>query len=281
MHQLAEVRVPVRVTLEYPAHQAQYFQAVADGDVGDQAALGGHDRGDPADRPGGHGALRDRLAQALQPGEPRRVASTGHLGGQVTAGGGQQEGQAWAKHVTGDQQDHARAKTGHLRPVIVDDRVTALEPPGGHGAPVLGVLGPAGCPLVLPGVARQGLQPCQDLDHAGLPVGLAGGIAQPERRLEQPVQHLLSRLPGNRPGLRHRAGREPGQQRRQVAPSSCRKAPPGRDWPRPGMGLRPRRRDHGPGLPKRISSDSGLYRSAAASIPGAPGDGAWPSARRA
>ena len=78
------------------AADVEQFQAVADGDVGDRAALGGHDDRDPVQgQPGGGFADRAGLASRGQPVEPGRVAGAGHLGGQPLRGGrGEQPAQA-------------------------------------------------------------------------------------------------------------------------------------------------------------------------------------------
>jgi hypothetical protein len=58
----------------------QQLDAVAGGDVGDQAALGGHDQGDPLDRRGERGpADSAALPQLFQGGDPSGVAGPAHL----------------------------------------------------------------------------------------------------------------------------------------------------------------------------------------------------------
>jgi hypothetical protein len=104
--QLVEVRAGGIVAAQQLPGDLQQFQAVADGDVSDLAALGGQDGRDAAQRQL-RGVAVDAvlLADRGQGGEPGRVADAGHLRGQAGRGGRrQQPAQAGADHVGAEKQ---------------------------------------------------------------------------------------------------------------------------------------------------------------------------------
>ena len=141
--------------VEHPVHQVQRFRAVAGGDVGDQPPLAAMIAVILRIARVATGLSGDRLAEVVQRGEPFGIAGAGHLGGQVAAREGQQEGQTGADRVPGDQQD-PRPEAGRLRHAIVAGLVPVLDPPGGKSTPVCGFLGSAGRPPFLPGLAWEG-----------------------------------------------------------------------------------------------------------------------------
>ena len=159
--QLVEVRAGGIVAAQQLPGDLQQFQAVADGDVSDLAALGGQDGRDAAQRQL-RGVAVDAvlLADRGQDGEPGRVADAGHLRGQAGRGGRrQQPAQAGADHVGAEKQHdrpagQQRDMLGIARPASGGGQPPAQQPPP-RG--VARGVGPAGDPPVLPGVARLGL----------------------------------------------------------------------------------------------------------------------------
>ena len=92
----------------------QQLDAVAGGDVGDEAALGGHDHRDPLDRRVERGVPDGGLlAQLPQGRDPGGVPEPAHLVGEPGRGRRrQQPGKARADDVAADQLGHARPEPG-------------------------------------------------------------------------------------------------------------------------------------------------------------------------
>ena len=183
----------------------EQFQEVADHDVGEHPALGGHDHRGPAQRAGAGGCRRRAggpgLAQLRKLREALRVAECGHGACQLAvASGSDQPRQGRAHHVAGDHRDQRRrqrAEPAHTR------EVPAGRPPGGQlppGGP--GLLGAAGQPALLPAVTVLVLQPVQ---QQSLP-SLMAACGHPARQ----VGHLIPAGPGGGPVRSRRPRREPG-----------------------------------------------------------------------
>jgi len=245
VQELVEERaVPVAAgpVVEDPPAAIQQLDAVAGGDVGDQAALGGHDQGDPLDGRGERGPPDGaRVQQPSQGGDPGGVAGPAHLlGDPGRGGGGQQPGQGRAQDVAADQLDHARAEN------VVDLAAPGAEFPGGLQLrdclvpPVSGPVGPgaAGVPAFLPRRPGVQLQPVEDFQHGQLPVVPRVDVLGQERRRQHPPHHREPVLGRLRPGPRDRAGREPPCQRQRLGaglacrgPGRCRRRGHQRPFP--------------------------------------------------
>jgi hypothetical protein len=115
VQQLVEVRAGVAAAGD---EHLQQFQAIADGDAGDRAALGRQDRSDPAGRQVlGRRAGRVGARQRGQRGEAAGVAGPGHLGGEVLRDrGSQQPPQAGPDHIAADQREHPAAQGDEVGP---------------------------------------------------------------------------------------------------------------------------------------------------------------------
>jgi hypothetical protein len=202
---------------EHLPGDVQQFDAVAGGDVGDQAALGGHDHRDALERrderglPDGAG-----LPQCLQARDPGGVAGAAHLRGEpARAGGVQQPGQPRADHVAADQLGQAGAEP------VVQFPAPGAEPAGGlqlgqHPPAPVGChvgLGAGRGPAFLPGRARVQLKPVQDLQHGQFPPVPDLDVIDDERRGEQPPGHREPVRLRRGPGRRDRPGRESRHQR--------------------------------------------------------------------
>ena len=236
---------------EHGLAAAQQLDAVAGGDGGDGAALGGHHHRDPLQRqveglpPG-----RADLPQRGQGRHPGRVADPAHLVGEADRRRRrQQPGQAGADHVAADQLRHARAEPD------VQARVQRAEPAGvvqaTHDAvsPVAGSdgLGAGGVPPLLPCLPGVQLQPVQELQDAQLARVPGAGAAEGERRGQYPPRHREPVCGRLRPGFRDRARREPFQHRQRL----------GAELPRPGSRPRGRRGGHQrafPNITSRLSA---------------------------
>ena len=205
--------VGVGLAGEHGQGAVQQLDAVAGGDVGDEAALGGHDQADPLDRrvergvPGAGG-----FPQRLQGGDPGGVADPAHLGGDPgRGGGGQQPGQPGADDVAADQLGQPGAEPAAQFPCPGAVVAGGLQAGQHLVAPVRGPagLGAAGVPPLLPRRPGVQLEPVEDLQHGQLPPVPDAGPLGDERRGEHPPHHGEPVRGGRRPGRRDRAGREP------------------------------------------------------------------------
>jgi hypothetical protein len=192
----------------------QQLDAVAGGDIGDEAALGGHDHRDPLDRRVERGVpdggLRAQLPQGRDPGG---VPEPAHLVGDPGRGRRrQQPGKGRADDVAADQLGHARPEPG------VQAGAQGAGPAGGpqachHLVPPVDVQaagpGAGGVPPLLPRRAGVQLQPVEDLQHGQLAPVPGTGVAEGERRGEQPARHREPVRGRLRPRFRDRPGREP------------------------------------------------------------------------
>ena len=222
----------------------QQLKEIAERDVGEHAALGGHhDRG-PLHRViagrGGRGHARIAVAYRPQPCQSLAVAACGHGAGKVSvpAAARRQPGQRGPHHVSGDHRDQCRSQpAGAARA----RDVPAARPPGGQLPPAdPGLLGAAGQPSLLPAVTVLPFQPVQQHD---LPA-----MAPARGTAAQQILHLVPAPPGGRPVRRRRPRREAG--------------PRGPVTREPGRRGRPRRAGHHRPSPNRTSSDSGRYPGA-------------------
>ena len=129
---------------------------------------------------------------------------TCHHRRQIPVGASEHPRQARAKHVTADQHQ----QTGRQVCRVVGRGLAVRCQPGHRQLDPFGaqtLLGAAGQPAVLPGVARQRRQPAQQLlDTASSARSCAVGRGS-ERRSTQPLLHLLGRRRRVRPPLRGRS----------------------------------------------------------------------------
>ena len=151
----------------------EQLDAVAGGDVGEQAAFGRHDQADPLDGrvergvPGAGG-----FPQCLQGGDAGGVADTAHLGGDAGGGGGgQQPGQPGADDVAADQLGQPGAEPAAQLPCPGAVVAGGLQAGEHLVAPVRGPvrLGAAGVPSLLPRRPGVQLEPVEDLQHGQFP----------------------------------------------------------------------------------------------------------------
>jgi hypothetical protein len=172
---------------EHEPAAVQQLNAVAGRDVGDEAALGRHDQGDPLDR-GHERGLPDRagLPQCPQGRDPGGVTDPAHLlGDPDRGGGGQQPGQSRADDIGADQLDQPRAEPVVLPPAQGPAHSGGLQVIEHLLPPVGGPVGASagGVPPLLPGRARVQLKPVQGLQHGQLaPVPDPDAVIGPERR---------------------------------------------------------------------------------------------------
>ena len=278
--QLVEVRAGRASAVVQVISDLQQLQAVTDGDVADQAALGGGDDGDPAaGQLSGEGV--DGLGQArrLQSREPAGIPGAGQLGDKVPGrDGGQQPARARADHIAANQHQHRAAEhqcgvSGIAGAPPRRGQPGSRQMPPGR-VPVLA--GSAGHPPVLPGGTRLLFQPVQDVAKSACAIPLqVGTAAAGERGRPQPLDHLLPGLRGRLPGRGHRAWREPAQQphrapwRGRQRPRALPESPPGRS----ALAGVPGHGGHRRSFPNRTLSVSGRYssrrRSAGADAPSA------------
>jgi hypothetical protein len=240
----------------------QQFQEVADGHVGQRAALGRDEDRCPADGgiPRRVGDLAGLAGGGTQPGEPGRVAAGFQGAGQpprADASRGQ-PAQRRPDDVGGSCQDQPdRQQVQPLEHV----HAVVIQPPGAVQFPVRpGGLSAAGQPALLPGAAGLAGKPGHCERCAAEPPALGAGITNGERRPPQHAQHLVPVHLGGRPAGRGRPQRERGAGR-------CPRCLAGL-----AEQLRRRRRDHGPGLlqpgghevpvPNSTCSVSGRYPAA-------------------
>ena len=134
----------------------QQLKEIAEGDVGEPAALGGHhDRGPLHHVIAGCGRCGHpgvAVAYRPQPREALTVAACSHCAGKVSmpAAARRQPGQRGPHKVGGDHRDQRRRQPA-VPPRARD--VPAARPPGGQLPPAgPGVLGAAGQPSLLPAV---------------------------------------------------------------------------------------------------------------------------------
>ncbi len=214
--QLVEVRASRAGAAVQVIGDAQQLQAVTNGDVADQAALGGQDDGDPAaGQLSGKGVDGLVLTRRVQGSEPGGISGAGQPSDKVPGrDGGQQPGRARADHITADQHQHRAAE--HERGIGgVAGALPCRGQPCARQLPPCRVpvlVGPAGYPPVLPGRTRMLLQPAQDVTKPASAIPLqVGTTAAGERGRPQPLDHLLPGLRGRRPAGGRRPWREPAQ----------------------------------------------------------------------
>ena len=186
------------------------LQAVPGRDVADEAALGGHDRCDTAERqvPGQRADLLD-LACPAERCEGTGVTGPGHLAGeQLKAGAGQQPPRVRPDQVPAEQQEQPGSQAA--APGAAGGRPARCgKPPGGDLAPAgAGLAGAGGRPAFLPRAAGLPAEPVQDLPEDPPPLLLAAPAAEPERRGRQQRPRFLPAHCGPRPPCGAFPGRE-------------------------------------------------------------------------
>ena len=202
--QLVEVHsVAAGLALDRP-HRGGQLQAIAGGNVADEAALGGQDGGDPAQRqvPGQRADLPG-LALLPEHGEGARVTGPGHLAGeQLQPGAGQQPSRVGPDQVPADQQEQPGAQAAAL--AVAGRQPVRRGQPGDGGLPpaAAGLPGARGGPAFLPGGAGLTRQPVQHLPQAPGPLPLPVAVLQAERRGQQQGRCLLPLQHGPRPPVR-------------------------------------------------------------------------------
>jgi hypothetical protein len=192
-----------------PPHRLDQLDAVADGDVGDSAALAGHQRGDPGRRDLGValGTGRFGVGQRPQPGEPVGVPDLRHHRRQIPVGAGEHPRQAGADDVAADQHEQPGRQVGR----VVRRRLAGRRQPLRRQAdPARSgmLLGAAGQPTGLPRIPGERRQPVQQLGHPAPPAGPGGGRRRDERPAGQPLPDLLRGRRSGRPAFLHRARRK-------------------------------------------------------------------------
>ena len=161
-HPVEDLVIPCRAgeALSFAVHQ---FQRVADGDVGQSAALGSDDFSAPAQREacGNGGHARIGVAQLAKTREPLRVAGAGQVAGQGALAGRSchQTAQRGADKIAADRYDQRSRQLGAQPSRLPPARLLPGDrhpPPGTPGS-----VGAAGHPALLPGLARLIGQPVQ------------------------------------------------------------------------------------------------------------------------
>ena len=254
------VEAAAAVGAAHPVALQQFqLQAVPDGDVTDEAALGGHDGRCPAQRRPGHRRPgTGGRAPRGQLGETVSVTDPGQVGGQVVRGErGQQPAQAGADRVGADQQEQADPQVAghrHRRPIPL---AAGLQPVQGWPPPVgvAQLVGAAGHPPLLPRLPGLAGEPVHDRDHTPRASGPHRRVR--ERRRQDPGHQLVTVGAGAGPGRRNQPGRVTVMQ-----PLHVRSGHPGRrhHLTDGGPARRHRRgRGHGAGLLNNVANDSGRY----------------------
>ena len=192
-----------------PPHRLDQLDAVADGDVGDSAALAGHQRGDPGCRDLGValGCGRFGVGQLPQPSEPVRVPDQRHHRRQIPVGAGEHPWQAGADDVAADQHE----QPGRQVCRVVGRRLAGRrQPPRRQADPARSrmLLGAAGQPTGLPRVPRERRQPVQQLGDPAPPAGPGGLGRRDEGPTGQPMPDLLRGRRSGRPPFLYRSGRK-------------------------------------------------------------------------
>ena len=250
-----EACATVRAPHPRAALQLLELQAVPDGDVGDEAALGRQDRRSAAQSRLGHRRARPAGPEpGGQVGEAFRIADTGHVRRQVVGGEGrQQPAEAGADRVGADQQvqaDPQVARHRHRRPA---PHAAGLQPVQRRSPPI-GVaqsVSAAGLPAFLPRPARVIGEPA---DHRHQPAAPSHpGRLRGARRLQHPGQEQVGVLAGGTPHRLEPPRRIPAMQLLHVRPGHPRRAGPGR---RHGPGVGPVADDHDERLRNKVSRDS-------------------------
>ena len=236
---------------EKAAAAVQQLQAVARGDVADQAALGRHDQRDPLDR-GREGGVSDgaRLAQRFEGGDPAGVTDPGHLPGDASRrASGQQPGQGRPQGIAADQLKQPQAKHAAVPFALGADGAGSPEI-GKHPVPPVRPAvdsGAGGVPAFLPRRPRMQFQPVQRLQERQLPP-LPGLRAIGQERGSEHPPHQREPVCGRRvPGGRDGAGREVLHHRQRL----------GAELPRPGCRPGGHRGGHQRPFPNSASRLSG------------------------
>jgi hypothetical protein len=177
----------------------QKLQHVADGDVGQRAALGRDDHGASVQRQAAH-RWRDvgAGAQRAQPREPLRVPAASHAPREGALGGraDHQPGQRGPHNIGADRQHQGCGQGGLPR----RGDAVAHHPPSRHLTPApAGGVGSAGEPPLLPAAARLVGQPAQQRLQPAAVDPLATIVVRDERRPGQQPPHLFARVPGGGP----------------------------------------------------------------------------------
>ena len=223
------------LSLDRPRRGGQ-LQAVPGGDVADQAAFGGHDRCDTAERqvPGQRADLLG-LACPAERREGTGVTGPGHLAGeQLQARAGQQPSRVRPDQVPADHQEQPGSQAA-AQGAAGGCPARRGNPPGGDLAPAgAGLASAGGRPAFLPRAAGLPAEPVQDLPEDPPPLLLAAPAAEPEWRGRQQRPCFFPAYCGPRPPagafpgreLPHHlravrgggAGTDPGEQGRRCQP---------------------------------------------------------------
>lgn len=203
--------------LRFAVHQ---LQRVADGDVGQGAALGGDDLRAPSHRQacgiGRHVGVG--RAQPVKTREPLRVANASQVAHQGTLAGraGHQATQRGTDKIATDRHDQ---RCGQLGPQPSRLPATLLLPGDRHLPPgAAGGVSAGGQPTLLPALARLVSQPVQQPSEPANASVLAVGVAQDEHPAGEPLPHRTAFLAGGRPVGDHRARGKSGARRLTPGP---------------------------------------------------------------
>ena len=188
-HPVEDLVVPCRAgeVLGLAVHQLQH---VADGDVGDHAALGRDDLGGAAQREahGDVGHVRVGVAQRLEAGEPFGVAGAGQVTGQAPLPAAPATRQLSEGRTRSPQVATTRAPDSSSRSHC-DARPCSRCQAIGSVSPVPARrVGAAGHPALLPGPARLVGQPVQEPGQGALAPFLAVGVRQDEYPAGEPCR---------------------------------------------------------------------------------------------
>ena len=172
------------------------LDAVADGDVADQAAFADHHPGELVEGIGAGPADR-RACPGLEGAEPAGVDGGPGLGQHQCLALPQQPPVAGPEHLAGHQRDQPGAQ---LVAMMLPGRDTIFQrqiSPAGPGG-----VRSAGQPLLLPAVTGLALQPVQELGQAASPCLVPGAARRVGEQAQQPPGQRFPALAGLPPALR-------------------------------------------------------------------------------